>query len=398
MATQAPDHGWRPQTIIRLHYFVYFGLLGIYLPYFNLYCYHLGLSGMQIGVLNAVRSVTMVVFPLLWGALADRYRARKSIFIFCSGLSALLWSGYLVRVDFTGMLVITAAYGVFFSPLISFLEAFTMDYLGRRRQRYGSVRVWGSISFIATVLCLGPLVDRYSLALIVTLILAGSLLMFVLSAGLVGIRREAARGMGEGCRALIRPRVVGFLLGAFLMLVSHGTYYGFFSIHLEQLGFDRTFIGACWALASTAEISVMLGASWFLRHVRVERVLVWSFPIAALRWGITAFVTDAPAILAVQLLHAVTYGAFHVASILYMDRLAPSPVKTMGQAINNAVTYGLGLMVGFFLSGWGFAPLGTRYLFVLSAVGALLGGLLMGLIVSRPDNSGGSGGTLPARG
>jgi PPP family 3-phenylpropionic acid transporter len=57
------------------------------------------------------------------------------------------------------------------------------------------------------------------------------------------------------------------------------------------------------------------------------------------------------AILASQTLHAITYGAFHMAGILYMDHLSPASDKTLGQAINNAVTYGLGLTVGFFISG-----------------------------------------------
>ena len=391
MTPHPPQSTAASRSVIRLHYFLYFGLLGAYLPYFNLYCYHLGFSGMQIGLLNAVRSVTLVVFPLLWGILADRYHARRAIFVLCSGLSALLWSGYLLTVDFLMMLVITALYGVFFAPLISFLEAFTMDALGRRRQHYGTVRVWGSISFIATVLLLGRLVDRYSLALIVKVILAGSVVMFLLASFLRRTGRGTARSMADGCRALLRPRVTGFLLGAFLMLVSHGAYYGFFSIHLEQLGFDRTFIGVCWALASTAEIVVMVSAGRLLQRLSVETVLVWSFPVAVLRWVITALVTGGPAILAVQLLHAVTYGAFHVASILYMDRLSPAAVKTMGQAVNNAVTYGLGLMTGFFLSGWGYAALGTGRLFALSGAVALLGGVLMYAVVRRPGPVEGNG-------
>ena len=73
----------RPRALqtIRLQYFVYFGVLGIYLPYFNLYCYHLGFSGTEIGSLSAARSVVLVVFPLLWGALADRLRRRRLLYV-----------------------------------------------------------------------------------------------------------------------------------------------------------------------------------------------------------------------------------------------------------------------------------------------------------------------------
>jgi len=82
-------------------------------------------------------------------------------------------------------------------------------------------------------------------------------------------------------------------------------------------------------------------------------------------------------VLASQVLHAVTYGSFHMASILYIDRLSPGHGKTGGQAVNNAVTYGLGLMVGFLVSGWGYEHLGARGLFAASAGIALAGALMI---------------------
>jgi PPP family 3-phenylpropionic acid transporter len=115
---------------IRSQYFLYFGVLGIFLPYFNLYCYHLGFNGVQIGTLSALRSVTLVVCPLIWGALADHFHIRRPIYIACNILSTLIWIMYLYTVDFKIMLIITAAYGIFYAPIISFLEAFTMDILG----------------------------------------------------------------------------------------------------------------------------------------------------------------------------------------------------------------------------------------------------------------------------
>ena len=167
-----------------------------------------------------------------------------------------------------------------------------------------------------------------------------------------------------------------FLVSAFLMLVSHGTYYGFFSIHLEQLGYERSFIGITWALASIAEILVMIKSDWIFKRYSLENVFFVSFMVAAFRWIILFWVTDPVWILTSQVLHAVTYGTFHMASILYMDQLAPADAKTFGQALNNAMTYGFGMMVGFFLNGYFYEITGLRYLFVISALTALLGGLL----------------------
>ena len=363
------------QLVIGSQYFLYFGVLGIFLPFFNLYCYHLGFSGFRIGILSAVRSVVMVLFPIIWGALADRLNARRPIYILCNFISALIWALYLFTVDFWLMLVITIFYGIFYAPIISFLEAFTMDLLGREKQSYGRIRAWGSISFIMIVLVLGKIIDLYSVEIIIILILAGSIMLSTVSIRIPDIQIAPEKRLPSEARNLIDGRVLVFLFCAFLMLVSHGAYYGFFSIHLENLGYGTTFIGLAWALASTAEILVMIRSDRIFKRFSLETVLIFSFMVAALRWLILFFAQSAPAILLSQTLHAVTYGTFHMASILYIDRLAPDKAKTLGQAVNNAISYGLGLMVGFFMNGYFFEITGSFVLFIISCLIALSAGL-----------------------
>jgi PPP family 3-phenylpropionic acid transporter len=362
--------------VIGSQYFLYFGVLGIFLPFFNLYCYHLGFSGFQIGILSAVRSVALVLFPLIWGALADRLNARQPIYILCCFCSALIWMLYLFTVDFWPMLAITIFYGMFYSPIISFLEAFTMDMLGKKKKSYGRIRVWGSISFIAVVVILGRIIDLYSVEIIVVLILAGSLMLSVISTQVPAIQSAKKKRMSGRAKRLLDKGVLVFLFCAFLMLVSHGAYYGFFSIHLENLGFGSTFIGLTWALASAAEILVMLRSDQIFNRFSIKAVLIFSFMVAALRWLILFFVQSAAAILLSQVLHAVTYGTFHIASVLYIDQLAPDKAKTLGQAVNNATSYGLGLMVGFFLNGYLYEITGSFALFIISSMIALCGGLI----------------------
>ena len=92
--------------------------------------------------------------------------------------------------------------------------------------------------------------------------------------------------------------------------------------------------------------------------------------------------------MASQLLHTITYGTFHMASILYVDGASTANNKTMGQALNNALTYGLGLMVGFFGSGILYQQAGPRVLFWVSAGIALLAALVFGLTQANPPGMG----------
>lgn len=365
-----------PGNVIRTQYFFYFGVMGIFLPYFNLYCYHIDFSGFQIGVLSAVRSVAMIVFPLLWGVLADRTNARRPIYIVCNAASTAAWGLFLLTTDFSIMLAITVLYGMFYAPIIPLLEAFTMDVLGSAKRRYGRLRAWGSVSFIAVVVVMGRLIDLYAIDIIVVLILGGAFLQTLGALKMPAVTSGDAAVRRTRIDLLFRPQVMIFLVCAFLMLVSHGTYYGFFSIHLENLGYGKTFIGVAWALASIAEILVMLKSEALFKRFALEKLLLFSFGVATFRWLVLSYAQSFPVILVSQVLHAVTYGTFHMSSILYVDRLMPAEAKALGQAANNSLTYGLGLMVGFLFNGYFFAGLGAFTLFGLSALTALTGGLL----------------------
>jgi PPP family 3-phenylpropionic acid transporter len=71
-----------------------------------------------------------------------------------------------------------------------------------------------------------------------------------------------------------------------------------------------------------------------------------------------------------------------MASVLRIDELMPAEAKTVGQAANNAVSYGLGMMVGFFGSGLLYAPLGSFALFAVSGLTAVAGAAV--LMLFRP--------------
>jgi len=364
------------RAIIASQYALYFGVLGVFLPYFNLYCYHLGFNGVQIGILSSLRSVVLVLFSLAWGAVADRFRIRKPLYVLCNLMSALIWTFYFFSDAFWIMLLITACYGVFYAPIIAFMEAFSMDHLGVEKRAYGSIRAWGSVSFIIVTIFVGWLLDRANIRIILVFILAGGVMQTLVSIWTpVSIPKRQPR-IVSNFQIFLHKKALVFLFCGFLMLVSHGAYYGFFSIYLEELGFGSSFIGFAWALASIAEILVMINSKKLFKNLSLKRALMFSFVVATLRWVLLGTVRSGYALLLLQVLHAATYGMFHMASILYIDRLSPEGAKTLGQSINNAVTYGLGLMTGFFISGFLYERAGASFCFLVSALIALCAGAI----------------------
>jgi len=266
--------------------------------------------------------------------MAERFRIRRPIYILCSFLSTAIWIFFLYTSDFWVMFVITLFYGIFYAPIISFLEAFTMDILGKEKRSYGRIRAWGSVNFILAVIVIGAIIDYYPIKIILVIILIGSLLQALSSTAIPHISITGKKSFAPITKVFLKKRVLVFLFCNFLMLLSHGTYYGFFSIHLENLGFGNTFIGIVWAIATIAEILVMIRSEIIFRRFSLENVLVFSFMIAALRWFVLFFAVSPVSIVLSQIFHAVTYGTFHMASILYMDKITPDEAKTLGQVVN----------------------------------------------------------------
>ncbi|PIE71185.1 MAG: MFS transporter [Deltaproteobacteria bacterium] len=360
-------------VILALQYFTYFGILGLYLPYFTLYCHHIGFSAPEIGLLSANRMLATAFFPILWGTLADRTGRRKPLYISCTLLSAAVWLLFFTTDQFLPMFLIMTAYGFFHAPLIAFIETFTMESLSHTPSAYGRIRVWGSISFITFTLLFGAASERAPGQHLIRWIAAGSLVQSMVSFTIPpSAEARSRRFCPHAVITLFSGHMRLFLLAAFLMLVSHGTYYGFFSIHLETLGFSPTFIGAAWAVASVAEMGVMIGSRHLFYHIPLHRVLTGAFFVTLVRWLILWAAPSAAGIFVSQVLHAITYGAFHMATILYMDRYAPPGLKTIGQSTLNAVTFGLGMAAGFVINGLGYETLGGR-MFLVSAGVALAG-------------------------
>lgn len=368
-----------PQSILSIHYFIHFSIMGIFLPYFNLYCYHLNFSELQIGIMSATRTLSMVIFSIFWGTISGYFFSRKSAYIICTFSSALIWAFFLFTTSFLPMLILMIFYSAFYGPIIAFLETYSIEVLetsGSTKKKYGNIRVWGSVSFILMAVFIGQISGIFSIEIIILLILTGSIVQAFFSFKIPKAVEKNKKHTIKNIKQFFTRRTCFFLACSFFMLVSHGTYYGFFSIHLENLGFSYTFIGLAWGLATLSEIAVMLKSHLIFKRFSLNSILIFSFITSAVRWLILFKAESAPAILFAQILHAITYGTFHIGCILYIDKLTSKETKTLGQIVNNSVSYGLGIMIGFIVNGVFFKEYGAL-LFIFSTVTALTGCLIL---------------------
>jgi len=369
-------------------YFAQFAILGIYLPYFPLYLRSLHLTGPQIGVLMALAPASRFLFPAFWGLWADRLGHRKPLIVISLAGSTAVFSLFLWVRHFPALAAVMLLYGFLLVPALPLVEALVQEEVEEKRLAYGRVRLWGSVGFIGFTLAFGLLLDRGPLRSILTGILALSLFGL-----LAGLALPAGAPPGLHPRRSLRKELwrsdVGlFLAATTLMQASHCAYYVFYSIYLDRQGFSRSAIGGFWTLAVGAEVLMMLGSGPLLARFRTPRLLSLCLALAALRWGILAGSSAVCLLAGAQLLHAFSFGLFHVCAVGHTHRIFPPALRSSGQSLYSSMTYGLGSLIGFFGSAGLVDRIGIRPLFGLSAAVALLALLLSLRLWTRGAGSG----------
>ena len=353
-------------------YFFYFGLLGTLVPYWSLYLKDLGFSAAGIGVLMAIPQLTKVGAPNLWGWLADRSGQRLRIIRVGNLLAAIAFLPVFWIDTFWNMALLLIAFSFFWNAVLAQFEVLTLQSLGEQAHRYSHVRLWGSVGFIVSVLALGEVLDRMGTGLLPWVLCGLLWLLWLGTLTLPAGSPHKTRQQGSEhslWSVLARPEVSLFLVASFLMQMSHGPYYTFFSIHLENLGFSKLATGSLWALGVLAEVGLFVVMHHLMRRFTIPWILTGSLLLAALRWLIIGLCGDSMFWLVIaQCLHAASFGSFHAASIAWVHRQFGEAMAGQGQALYSSLGFGAGWAVGAGLSGLLWPVWGAGLFFAASLV------------------------------
>lgn len=369
-------------------YFFYFALLGTLVPYWGLYLKEDGFSAAEIGLLMAVPQLTKLGAPNLWGWLADRTGQRLRIIRLGNLIAAIVFMGVFFADGFWWMLLVLAGFSFFWNAVLAQFEVVTLDTLGERSNNYSLVRLWGSVGFIAAVLLVGVALDRFPITLVPWVLMitlwAIWLCTLILPEQPARQRQQAPKGLMEILR---RPEVLVFFLCAFLMQMSHGPYYTFYTIYLVDMGINRSLAGQLWALGVVAEVGLFLVMHRLLGRWSLGLIMTVSLLLAALRWLLIGLFADSLAfLLMAQVLHAASFGSFHAASIAWVHRTFSGGHAGQGQALYSSVGFGAGWALGAVLAGFLWDRLGGDS-FLFAAGAALLAALLAMIFLLPKDRN-----------
>jgi len=356
-------------------YFFYYFFVGLFVPYWGLYLQSKSFSAFQIGILLSLFQISRIFAPNFWGWLADHTNKRArwirlASFIGCLGYIGIFWAD-----SFFLIFLVMMSMSLFTSSTIPLAESLTLSHVASTNSSYSNIRLWGSVGFIVASFFLGILIDIYSVTILVWALLFTQLIILFLSFSIPDKKFELIGNTKRSIwKVLKKPEVIALLIGCALMVSSHGLLYNFYSIFLKEQNYSSSLIGILWSIGVIFEIFIFILMPKILSKFNLKEVLLISLFLAVIRFFLIGNYVDILWVLILaQILHAATFGSFHVASVELVSVHFNREHHSRGQSIYNSITYGLGGTIGGLGGGLMIDQYGAASTFMFSSILPLIG-------------------------
>lgn len=414
MANYAASSAARVSLTWRLGvlYAALFLVVGCYLPYLPVWLKWRTMSADQIAILLATPLYIRIVFTPAISFVADLVGSRRGIVIVLAWGSLasfiLLW----MSDGFWQMLLAIALLAINWTTIMPLVETIAISGIRRSGLDYGRVRLWGSLTFIGASLAAGVVIQFWDAGTVLPMLMASTALL-ILGTYLVPRDLEAKRKTAPVRRLRLRhafalahaPLFLLFLGAAAMIQGSHALLYAFGSLHWRAQGFSGGTIGALWSIGVIAEVALFAVSGRVIAYVGSTQLMVLAGGSAALRWAVLAFDPPLWATGLTQTLHAMTFGATHLAAMHFLTHAVPEDRSATAQGLYAAVVAGLVLGSVTVACGPLYETFGGRAyaaMMLLAGTGTAAAALLRrrwqgGLVVdSQPQSAGEGGKTMPS--
>jgi MFS transporter, PPP family, 3-phenylpropionic acid transporter len=330
----------------------------VHLAFFPVWLKDSGYSSVEIATLLSAPVLVRIFATPPVTFYADRSPERAFVMIAISAIALALSLILFIPLHFYGMLFLVCLISAAWSPQVPLADSIALSGVRRFGLDYASVRIWGSVMFLAVNVCTGFAVQYFSSDAVPPLLIMGflSILIAAIAMPRLGRRRRLSDAgvVPSASQSLRRPAVLVFLLATGLIQASHGFLYSFGSIYWKESGISAQSVGFLWAIPVFAEIVLFRYYKRWLGGVRPELVLLIAGGFAVVRWSLFPVIGSAelgfPGFVVVQILHGFTFGATYLAQQAYLAEAVPEAQAGSAQGLTVFI-HGLLMSIVMFLSG-----------------------------------------------
>ena len=329
---------------------------------------NLGASGAETAMAFSTQSWGAIIAPLFIGLIADRYFNAERIL----GVLHLIGGGLMYLMsqagNFDTFYPYVFGYMIGYMPTLALVNSVSFNQMKDPAKEFSLIRVFGTIGWIVAGLVISYL-SWDSLEAIAAGALANTFLMvsgasFIL--GLFSFTLPKTPPSNTGAEALSIGDVLGFdalkllkdrnflmfFITSILICIPLAFYYQQANPFLVELGMENP--TGKMTLGQISEVLFMLLLPVFFKKFGFKKtilvgMLAWAVRYTLFAYGNTGELTFM-LIMGIAL-HGICYDFFFVSGQIYTDFKAGEKIKSAAQGLITLATYGVGMLVGFWVAG-----------------------------------------------
>ena len=330
---------------------------------------NLSATGSQIAMAFSTQSWGAIIAPVFIGLIADRYFNAERIL----GVLHLLGFGLLYLMsetkNFSVFYTYVFGYMILYMPTLALVNSVSFNQMKDTAAEFPLIRTFGTIGWIISGIVIsyvfgwdaqdsiaeGALSNTFKMVAIASLLLG----VFCFSLPKTPPYKNDQKNFslknalgGDALKLLNDRNFLLFFIASILICIPLAFYYQQANPFLVELGMDNP--TAKMSLGQASEVLFMLLLPLFFSRFGFKNTILVGMVAWVVRYLLFAY-GDAGEktfmLITGILLHGICYDFFFVSGQIYTDFKAGEKVKSAAQGLITLATYGIGMLIGFWIAG-----------------------------------------------
>jgi MFS family permease len=378
-----------PKTRLSLLMFIQFFIWGATGPALSLYLRDcLGFSGAQVGLILGLSALGAVFSPFFMAFVADRLICSERLLCLLNAAGGACMIVFSRQTGWHGALVVYVVYQIAVSPMSPLINAITFHHSPVERRKFGNIRVWGTIGWIAVAwffsFCLlrGGSAAREAAggaSKLPLLLDISAVTSFIMAAYCLTIPKKgksaptakatpeqmpaqsepaaesastvSAAGAAPALKVILRPQVLALAAATAAITFVDKFYTVGTAPFLRSTGLSERAIMPAMSLGQVPEIAAMWILGYLLARWGAGTVLLLGVALEIFRFAACAFGSGTPLIYAALCAHGLAYTFTMVTSVICLDGFCGPNERAGVHQLFNVATAGAGGFLGSYAAG-----------------------------------------------
>jgi nucleoside transporter len=353
----------KPNTKVQLSVmmFLNFFIWGIWFVTMNSYLSSIGATGTEIGIAYGTQAWGAIIAPFVIGLIADRYFAAQKILGVLHIAGGIIMYFMFQQADFSGFYALLLPYMILYMPTLGLINAITFKQLTNPEKEFSFFRVFGTIGWIVAGLIVGwaawegkALGNTFLYASVASILLGvASFFLPNTPPPKKGTPVSVKEILGlDSLKLLLNKNYLIFFIASTLICIPLAFYYSNAETFAKGVLKVNNAAGYM-SIGQITETAFMFLMPCFFTRFNVKKMLLFGMIAWALRYLCFGFAETSGTVLVILgiALHGICYDFFFVTGQIYTDQKAGEKIRSSAQGLITLATYGLGMLIGFWVAG-----------------------------------------------